>query len=533
MSDENNLGMSMDEIDLDAAPLTAEPEIRQLPETSFEAATAVAEAQVDLEAAASTPVDNDLWDDLVTPNPAVTQASPVKAPRSLHPAQSSLHALSIGVEQANALIEAAGLDQLTEERAKTMSPQERRLVNIIRTLSAVWQTNYYEDVFKKGDWQQSVRYNDTELSTRRMKMDRVSDPVLKIRNSIGQGALVQIPLWNTGLWIVLRAPSNDELLTLDQQIRAEKTMLGRHSNGMVFSNTEVYTVAAYARFVLEHVYSVSYQFESVDHTEELLGLIKTTDYPQLMYGLLCAMYPDGYPFRQPCVANTHTCNHVEESILSIARLSWTDRSRLTEKQKRMMTSRDTKRDLKWIEEYQADFPYDNRSIQLAGNITAHLSVPTLREQIDAGYRWVEGIYDATEKAFGMKLSETDRLRHIYRSGTMTALRQYSHWFSRLEIQEKDGVDPTVIDDPDKKDEALSVLSGDKKAVKALEEAVGKWIDQCSVTVIGLPKSPCPKCQQEPSPEVTKHPHLIPLDVAYVFFTLAALKLRQIELEDAE
>lgn len=532
MSDENTQGITMDEIDLALDPLPAEPEIRPLSEPSFEAATAAAEAEVELGTATNS-VEDDLWDDFLTPNPHVTLAAPVKASCKLPVSRMSLHGLGIGVDEANKLIEAAGLDQLTEERIAAMSPAEKRLVNVVQKLSDLWQTNYYRDSFKAGDWQQSVRHNDSELTTSRMKMDRVSDPVLKIRNSIGQGALVQIPLWNTGLWITLRAPSNDELLTLDQHVRAEKTMLGRHSNGMVFSNSEVYTVAAYARFVLEHVYSVTYQFDTADHVEELLGLIKCTDYPQLLYGLLVTMYPDGYPFRQPCVANPHKCDHVEESILSIARLSWTDRSRLTEKQKRMMASRSTKRDLAWIKEYQADFPYDNRSIPLNANITAHLAVPSLKEQIDAGYRWVEGIYAATEKAFGLTLSETDRLRHIYRSGTMTALRQYSHWFSRLEIQEKDGVDPTVIDDPDKKDEALAVLSGDKKSVKKLEEAISKWIDQCSVTVIGLPKSPCPACQQPPSPELSKHPHLIPLDVGYVFFTLAVLKLRQVELEDGE
>lgn len=520
-------GPDLEELEVEMEPINTDVD-------AFEAAAkqAAAEAETTAQSDASEEIsaaDLDIWEDLNTPNQHVTMVSAPQEPTTLHPAQQAFAAMKVGFDEVQAILEHENLEQLTDEQLKTLSVPQQRLLSIVQSLSAVWQTSYHQDAFKSGDWQQTVKHNDTDLGTRRMRMDRVSDPVLRIRSSMGQGTLVQIPLWHTGIWITLRAPSNSELLDLDQRVRMEKSTLGRQTNGMVFSNVEVYTVAAYARFALEHMYSVTYKCETADPVNELLDVIKSTDYPQLMYGLLSAMYPGGYPFRQPCVADPHKCNHTDETILSIPRLSWTDRSRLTAGQKRMMAPRDGQRTAEQLAAYQAEFPFDDRPIKLNSSVTAYLGVPTLAQQIDSGYRWVDGIAEATNKAFGSKLSEVDRYRHVYRSGTMTSLRQYSHWFSRIEIKEKDGLDPTVIDDPIKKDETLEIISEDKTAMKLLDDSILKWIDNCSVTVIGLPKSNCPKCQKPPSKEITDHPHLIPIDVAYVFFTLAALKINQVEV----
>lgn len=528
MIDNENGGM--DEIELDLSPLPTESNVRVLLDPAEPAALdPFAQATEDaLSMAADEETADEQWEDFFKPNPHVTMAQSPTKRTPLPESTSALHAMKIGIADANLLLKQGGLDEITEDQAKKLSSTEIRLVNIIRNLSPVWSEGYYSKSFERGDWQQTVLHNETDLSIRRVKMERVADSTLVIRSSLGQGALVQIPLWNTGIWITMRAPSNNDLLNLDQRVRMEKASLGRFSNGMVFSNVEVYTVAAYARFALEHMYSTTYEFDTVDHVDEMLRTVKSTDYAQLLYGLLSAQYPDGYPFRQPCVSDPHKCDYIDESILSIARLSWTDRSRLTAKQKRMMASRNSKMTRAMLDEYQAEFPFDNRAMKLNATLTAYLAVPTLQEQIEAGYRWVDGIADATNVAFGLKLSEVDRYRHIVRSGMMTSLRQYSHWIDRLEIQTKDGIDPTVVSDPIKKDEGLEVISGDPVAIKILDTGIMKWIESCSTTIIGLDKSPCPQCQGEVSEEVSTHPELIPIDIGYVFFTLAASKIRQIE-----
>lgn len=532
MTDNTDNG-GMGEIDIDL-PTPAAAEVPLMAPTSDTSQPTLADAMGSATEAAADSFDaplveeNDIWVDFNTPNPHVTQSLPQRKQARLAPNEPALAAMHLGSAEIEKILTREGLDEITEEQIEKMTPTERRLVNVVRSLSNVWQQAYHKAFDCKGDWGQTVPHNDTNLAAGRIRMDKVNDPVLALRSSLGQGALVQVPLWHTGIWLTLRAPSNSELLDLDQQVRMEKNILGRLSNGMVFSNTEVYTVATYAKFVLDHMYSATYEFQTTDHASELMEIIKSTDFPQMMYGMLSAMFPDGYPFRQPCVANPHTCDHMEETVLSFARLSWVDRSRLTDKQKRLMASRSTKRTPEQLKEYQDEFPFDNRSVKLNDSITVHLAVPTLAAQIDGGFRWVDGIADATNSAFGAKLSEVDRYRHIQRAGKMSNLRQYSHWIGSIEMQLKDNVAPTVIEDWVKKDEALEVISGDAKSTKLLDGEILKWIDSCTVSVIGLAKSNCPACQGEPSADLTTHPHLIPLDIGYVFFTLAALKVKSTE-----
>lgn len=462
------------------------------------------------------------------PNQYVTAETPPLKRFALKGLTRSLVGLHHSMKEHQLLLELQGLDRIDQEKLDTMTAQQKQAVLWNRNYSALWQGRYWQDFDKSGDWHQRVLHNDTLLGTGRISVAKMSDPVMQIRSHMGQGTVIQIPLWHTGIWITLSAPQNNDLHDLDAQVKLEKRELGRSTNGMIFSSVEVFTVAAYARFALRHVLTTTYPLQTAETVEELMGVIKSTDYPQLMYGLLSAMYPEGYPFRQPCVADPNKCSHVDETILNIARLSWTDRARLTAMQKRLMANRLNKITLENLKAYQDDFGWDNRAIEIREGVKAYLAVPTLMEQIAAGFMWVEGITEATNAAFAKSMSEVDRYRHIMNSGVVTSLRQHSHWISKIEMERPDLPVPIVIEDVVKKDELLTAWSGDNRIVKLLDDEITKWIDNVTVTVIGLPRSNCPACQKEPSPEVTQHPHLIPLDVSYIFFTVVALKLLQIE-----
>ncbi|MNI52816.1 hypothetical protein D3C73_1076190 [compost metagenome] len=203
-----------------------------------------------------------------------------------------------------------------------------------------------------------------------------------------------------------------------------------------------------------------------------------------------------------------------------------DRDKFTDNQALMMASRNTKRDRKWLEEYQAQFSFFEKRLVLGKGLTAVLRVPSLAQQIDSGHVWVDGIAKATNEAFGAKLSEMDRIRHIMRSGALTNLRQYAHWFAFFEHVTDPDAAPAIYDDYENKDRILELLCEDPEVSAKLTEDLIEWIKKSTVSYIGLGKTPCPKCQQEPDDKT--HPHLIPIDIGYVFFTLAVLKINQVE-----
>jgi len=528
MTDETNpqVDEGMDELDIDLSETTIHDLDQQPSAAAFEAATQAA-AKEPAETHAPDPESDDLWTDFETPNPHVTVENPMMRRQKSDPTRPFLATLKVGMKEIGKLLEARGLIDISEERAKTLTKEERRLVNLCRTYSDILQDVYFDDIDEEGDWGQYLLHNETKLGAGKLKTQNIKDPVMAIRASFGQGSMVQVPLWNTGLWATFRAPSVQALLDLEQRIRMDKASLGRSTNGMVFSSVEVYTVEAYMRFALEHIVSINYKFENgSDAVEELLTVIRSRDYQQVLWGLISAMYPDGYPLRQPCVADPEKCEHVDELILNFARMGIVDRSKFTAKQALMMASRTTKRDRAWLDEYQKEFTFFEKRLPLGNNLTAILRVPTLAEQIVSGHLWVDGIAKATNEAFGARLTELERVRHIMRSGSLTSLRQYSHWIAAFEHATDPDTAPTLLSEVEDKDRLLELLSETPDVGGKFNDEILEWIRKSTVSYVALPKVKCPSCQGES--DDTTHPHLIPVDIGYVFFTLAALKVNQVE-----
>lgn len=527
MSDDQNTQQDgMDEVELDTSNLiqnvdsSAEAFAQVTQQAAATAQTPEAqapEANLEIEG---------LWDQFDNPNPHVTLPDSMFKRQALEPGRPGLVALKVGIDEMGQIMESRGLNDLSEDKAKSLSPDDKRLVNLSRSLSAIWQDLYFDNIDKEGDWHNTLLHNETRLGAGKVKPANMKDPIMAIRATFGQGSMVQVPLWNTGLWVTFRAPTIQALLDFEQKVRIEKMNLGRSSNGMVYSAVEVYTVETYMKFALEHVVSVNYVFETGDTVDELLDVIRSRDYQQVLWGLACAMYPDGYPLRQPCVADPDKCKHVDEVLINFARMGFVDRSKISANQALKMASRNTKRDAKWLSEYQAEFSFFEKRIELGKNLTAVLKVPSLSAQIDAGHAWVDGISKATNDAFGARLSEMDRVRHIMRSGALTNLRQYSHWVAHFEHAIDADSAPVIHDDLVNKDRILEMLSEDPQVGEKFNQDIVDWIKKSTVSYVALPKVKCPSCQKEADDQT--HPHLIPIDIGYVFFTLAALKINQVE-----
>ena len=519
-----------DESDLEAAE--GSPDDNAVPNATTDIPVAAAFEMAATEAvAAATKKDpeeahSDGFEFDATPNLHVTLANPMTKRQKLNPNMPYLGALKVSMEELDKILESRGLNDVDEEALEKLSKEDRRLIHYSRNLTQIWQDIYFDGIDKAGDWHQAVEHDATRLGIGRFRTDSMSDPVLAIRATFGQGTVIQVPLWNTGIWISMRAPTVQELLDFEQRARLEKMNLGRSTNGMVFSNVEVYTVELYMQFALEHVISTTYKLESSDTVGELMRVIRNRDYQEILLGLATAMYPDGYPFRQPCVANADKCDHIDELLLNFARMGLTDRSKITEKQARFMANRKDKRTKLQLAEYQADFPFFEERVDLGRGLVAVLAVPSLAEQIDAGHMWVDGISKATSDAFGARLNDMERVRHILRSGAVSGLRQHSHWIKQFEHTVDVDTQPRVIDDWQNKDRMLDMLSEDPEVTQSLTAKIVEWTQKTTVTYVGLPRMACPACQKEP--EDQSHPHIIPIDIGYVFFTLAALKISLVE-----
>jgi hypothetical protein len=370
-----------------------------------------------------------------------------------------------------------------------------------------------------SDWQQFVDYEGEKIGASRPKFGdggavlTGERAVLRVAAATGLGSLVQVPLWHTGIWLSFKTPPESAILELERRIANDKTTLGRLTNGMIFSNTSVYQTSYLLNFAFQYVFDTNAQELNVDY---LKSIIKVTDIPSILWGLALAIYPGGYPYVQACANTEGSCQHLIKELLDLGKLVFTDNRSLTEWQRKRMTQRKQRMTPEDIKRYEQEHTRGGvKLVELTPTVSMNLRTPVLQDYENSGFSWIDSIVQMMENAFQVPLKGQERDEYITNQGRLTTMRQYGHWVGEVLVP-----DTEISDDRDTIESLAALFSGDEEIRNRFIEEIGKFIDNATVSLIALPKHNCPACQWPQAPESEKrHPHLIPLDVARVFFSL--------------
>lgn len=344
----------------------------------------------------------------------------------------------------------------------------------------------------------------------------------------GLGTVFDVPLYHSGIWLRLKAPSLVEITNLQYQLSQLKVSLGNHTKGMAFSNTSQTLTSTAIDFVLQYVVDANVHFKTPSDLKEKILML---DIPLLLWGHAATMYPKGFPYAHPCVAGPEKCTHITRETLNINRLFWTDRNSLTNAQLKIMARKFSS---KLTDDEQAQYRSDrirgNDRVVWFDDTGLSLSVPTLQEYEDAGREWIDNIIEMSQGAFNEPPHGTNRNRFINRLAEATTARQLGHWVSAVHLRDEDDdedVEPVVLTDRDVINETLSHIfsSGDDNTKRFLE-MVPTFMDDSTVSLIAIPSFNCPVC----STSIGDGPNerfqrLIPIDALTTFFTLASRKLK--------
>lgn len=380
----------------------------------------------------------------------------------------------------------------------------------------------------KAKFVQSVTSSMGELSAGPVK-HRVKEGVkltgekarIHVRDRLKLGAIINIPLWHSGFWIRIKAPADGELLELYREITAEKVTLGRATYGLLFSNNTSYSSRALLDFCLQNKYDASI---NLPEDQDLRDHISTLDLPILFWGLACSIWPNGFQYMRSCVSDPEKCQHVIKETLNLSKLLFVNKEQLTSKQIMHMTKRDRgSMSMESVKNYLDEFAKGRPRIsKLSEDVTVTLKVPSAREHIEAGHRWISSIEENYGKS--LTLDEKRRDNYLITQGKASVMRQYAHFVSQVDV------DGAPIDDQETIEGVLTDLtSSDEVRNKFLEEAA-KYIDESCIALIAIPTFKCPSCggEQVPAKSAHRHPELIPIDVSNVFFSLAVQRIRKIE-----
>ncbi len=356
--------------------------------------------------------------------------------------------------------------------------------------------------------------------------------LFRIRNMMGMGGLLQIPLWHSGFWVTVKTPSEGAQLDLDYNIATSKLTTGRATTGLAFSNNSVYYYESMFDFFFQHIYECSLNTGGTLTKQDLLDHISVNDLPVIAWAMACVIWPKGFQFSRACSNDPTICTHVTRDVLDLTKLCWTDRTALTKRQIEHMTTRGhMKMSKESIKLYQEEFGSRNsNTIDVDENVTIALHTPNVGDQIASGNRWIQDIQTMVDNsaAITSATGEDDekRLRSNF-VGSMsraTALRQYAGFVK--EVQLSDG---TVIDDPATVDQFLAEMSGDDKFRAAFFDKISAHINKSVVSIIAVPTYTCPSCgfNQEESRDYEgkqeRFTNLVPFDVIRTFFIQLSLK----------
>lgn len=350
--------------------------------------------------------------------------------------------------------------------------------------------------------------------------------VMQIMQHRKIGSMYRMPLWNTGIWITFKAPSEATLLEMYHYLNNIKVQFGRHTYGLSFGNTMAITADEVVNFALQNIHSTTLKLApGVD----LKDVISSHDIPAIIIGLASTIWPNGFNYERVCFADPDECQHIVTEKINISKTLLVDRSPMTtwmithmsKLGRESVTLEDVKRYKEELQQTQ-----DRRVVidkDSPNEVVFTLRVPSINEYTQAGRKWVNQLTEMVDQALGTDLSSAERNEYVLNYGLSAGMRQFSHWVKEIEFNQK------TINDEETMEQVLGTLSSDDTLRFKFMEEVGRYQADSTLTVAAVPSFKCPNCGKVN--ESSKfHPNItdaIPYDVYQTFFGLVVQRIRRI------
>jgi hypothetical protein len=358
------------------------------------------------------------------------------------------------------------------------------------------------------------------------------------------GNVTKIPLWHSGLVLTIDPFSEQELLDLNLTLARQQLTLGQDTRGASFTGDDIHVVGPIIDLILSKV--VECNLKTFDRTS-LHKLILAPDVNALMAGALAAIYPSGYPVFHPCVNTAQNlCSYnitakrkdnndfYPDSLLDFTKLLWVDNSILTLEETTAMSAVNRSTRLEDITSYQLRL---TSKMKLDGIKSAIVhTMPGTNDQIEVTFKtpnlaeyskisntWVATVKRMAEAALNAEdsLSEDerkDRRNKILNSyAKITDLVKHTCWVNYISIIEASGVRRTIVDEASIKEtlEGFTSIDGFKEE---FDKAAQKYKEASLIAWTGIPNFECPECHTGQTSPDSKHPSLIPINMAGYFFS---------------
>lgn len=340
------------------------------------------------------------------------------------------------------------------------------------------------------------------------------------------GRPVTVPLWHSGFWVKLRAPSAAFLADVDRALAFSREELGLEVFGAIGANDRLIFDEILVDAALKLVSETNIPI--VKSPMELKEVIDYFDIDSLIWGMAQAAFPDGCEIAIPCPS----CRGVSHLKANLLRMRFVDESRLTQAQIRLMAKGIShKTTVDELKKYKEEFEILNTQKWEWNKRTFTFRSPTIEEYLTSGREYITSVSRA--------LTETlrDDVTDDYRRGqsmksilTTEETARFLHFIREIKIpntNEKGSADNYgIVNDPHAILDIMRYISGDYEASDGLIVAINEFINDAINTIIGFPNVNCPACGNFYLSKTGQETIVVPFNPATGFFILAQHKIRE-------
>lgn len=343
-----------------------------------------------------------------------------------------------------------------------------------------------------------------------------SAALFRLQSLLGRGPTIQIPLVHSGFWVTLKAPTNQVLINLYEQISQEKITLGRSTHGIVFSSLSAYTARIILETLKDHICDTTLVIEQ---DKDIFDFIRIPDMNLLLLGWARTIWPKGFNLIRSEVSEEGAATgKVIGGLVDLAKMITYDNTAFTDWQKAHMAQRASHvMKLEAIQRYQQEVAiWRGKQIEINDKVKIELRVPTISEYFVSSQRWIDGVVELVESTLIFGGSEELKNQKILVQSQANIARQYGHWINKFILDEQEVTDPETIDD------SIDIISAEDSFNTKFFQSVSEYGDDISFTVIGVPEPNF----KEVSPG-KRFSRIIPIDPLSHFFNLLVSRAAKI------
>ena len=360
-----------------------------------------------------------------------------------------------------------------------------------------------------------------------------ANAVAIFRSFLSVGNVINVPLWHSGFWVVIKPPTQTEIVNLQLALAGNEIELGRDTNSLIYSNYSVVFTRIIADFVVDHINSTSLKLSEDDDIRDYISL---HDFYPLVAGMLASMNPAGIEIARGCINNAELdddgkpkCTFTVKGKIDPKKLTWVNRSKITAGMLNHMSKKGINISKKEdVREYQLQLETTQpKEYEIETSVGAKfkviLKIPTLKDNIVRGEEWVNEIINLAQKLFSDGDGAEEKNRKIDSIAFSSVLGIYNTFIDSFVYE-----DGRINDDKTTFNTILSDISLDETAFTNFLQAIKDYISYSPIAVVATPNYVCPECRTKQKQEDPRDAfkEFIPLNVVEHFFAHCATRIEK-------